>query len=398
MVTDFLVIGGGVVGINIARELNKRYSDAKVTLIEKEGSSTCHSSGRNSGVLHAGFYYTADSLKARFTAEGNRLLTEYCDERKLPINKCGKLVVAQNEKELESLDLLYKRGQKNGVVLQEITDAEAREIEPRVLTYKKALFSPATSSVSPVLVVESMLKQAIDEGVVVEFNTKYIGKKGDKLITSKKTYSPGYVVNAAGLYADYVARDFGYSENYRILPFKGLYLYSNEPEGAIRTNIYPVPNLQNPFLGVHYTITVDGHIKIGPTAIPAFWREQYEKIDNFSMKEFVEIILRELSLFASSEFNFSTLAVEELRKYSRKHLASLASQLVTGVKTRDYRKWGRPGIRAQLIDIKKRKLEMDFVLEGDDKSMHVLNAVSPGFTCCIPFSNYVCDQISEKIA
>jgi L-2-hydroxyglutarate oxidase LhgO len=217
------------------------------------------------------------------------------------------------------------------------------------------------------------------------------------VVTTGGTYDVGYVVNAAGLYADHIARDFGFAERYRILPFKGLYLYSSEPPGSIRTNIYPVPDLKNPFLGVHFTVAASGKAKIGPTAIPGLWREQYSGIENFHLGEFLEVAMRGLGLLASSNFDFKTLALKEAAKYSKSKMISLASHLAEGVKSEHYRSWGKPGIRAQLLDIKKRKLEMDFVLEGDRRSMHVLNAVSPAFTCSLPFSEYVCDRITATL-
>lgn len=395
--SDFLVIGGGIIGINIARELKKIYSDSKVILIEKEKECGLHGSGRNSGVLHAGFYYSPDSLKAKFTRLGNQLLTEYCETKGIAINKCGKLVVAKDPDELNSLDELFKRGKANGIRLEEITEHEAKEIEPRVKTFGRALFSPTTSTVDPAEIMQMMKRDASNEGVAIHSDVCFIRKNAKNILTSKGIYQAGYIVNAAGLYADKIALEFGFSERYRILPFKGLYLYSNEPAGAIRTNIYPVPNLQNPFLGVHFTVTVDGKIKIGPTAIPAFWREHYNGMDNFKFSEIAEIIIRELGLFASSGFDFKRLAFEEIRKYSSSRMVSLASSLIKDIKEENYNKWGKPGIRAQLLDIKEKKLEMDFVVEGDDKSMHVLNAVSPAFTCSIPFSQYICNEIQSRL-
>lgn len=396
-ISDFLVIGGGIIGINIARQLKYRYSDARVVLIEKEAECGLHASGRNSGVLHAGFYYSADSMKAKFTRAGNRMLTEYCEEKAIRINKCGKLVVAKDEHDLPLLDELLDRGRRNGVPLADISEEEAKDIEPRALTYRRALFSPTTSSVDPMEVLHAMKADAIEAGIEIHQGVRYIKRTTDGVHTSNGSYKAGYLVNAAGLYADRIAMDYGFSERYVILPFKGLYLYSSEPADALKTNIYPVPDLRNPFLGVHFTITVDGHLKIGPTAIPAFWREQYHGYDNFSASEFMDIILRQAGLFVLSDFDFRRLAVTELMKYSRKRMVKLASQLISGVRLADYKKWGRPGIRAQLLDKEKRKLEMDFVLEGDDKSMHVLNAVSPAFTCSIPFSQYVCDEIDRKM-
>jgi (S)-2-hydroxyglutarate dehydrogenase len=391
--TDFLVVGGGIIGINIARGLKKRYSASKVTLIEKEASCGMHASGRNSGVLHAGFYYSPDSLKAKFTREGNAQLTAYCEEKRIPLNRCGKLVVAKDANDLPALDELLKRGKANGIKLEELGEQDAKRIEPRAKTYKRALFSPTTSTVKPNAVLQAMVADAIADGVEIKSGVAFVLKAGRIIQTTERQYEAGYVVNAAGLYADQIARQFGFSERYRILPFKGLYLYSDEPPGALKTNIYPVPDLRNPFLGVHFTVTNEGKVKIGPTAIPALWREQYGGVSRFSLVEFIEIAGRGLGLLGSAGFEFRRLAIEEIKKYSRRRMVRLASELLEGVRLEHYSKWGKPGIRAQLLDIKKRRLEMDFITEGDDHSMHVLNAVSPAFTCSLPFADYVCDRI-----
>jgi len=395
--SDFLVIGGGVIGLNIARRLRRAFSGASVRLIEKEIDCGLHASGRNSGVLHAGFYYSPDSLKAKLTWKGNQLLTTYCEEKGIPLNRCGKLVVARDRTEHAGLDELLRRGRTNGITLESISEKEAKEIEPRVKTFQRALFSPATSTVDPALVMQAMKKDALEEGVQLHCGVRYLSLRKQQVATSGGTYDAGYVVNAAGLYADRIARDFGFADRYRILPFKGLYLYSTEPPGAIRTNIYPVPDLKNPFLGVHFTVAASGKAKIGPTAIPGLWREQYEGMTNFRLNEFLEVATRAVGLLASSNFDFKALAAREAAKYSKSKMVSLASDLAEGVKPEHYQSWGKPGIRAQLLDIKKRKLEMDFVLEGDKRSMHVLNAVSPAFTCSLPFSEYVCERIEAHL-
>jgi L-2-hydroxyglutarate oxidase len=395
-ICDFLIIGGGIIGISIARELKKRHPHAILLLIEKEKGYGLHASSRNSGVLHAGFYYTADSFKAKFTQAGNQRLTEYCESRNIPVNKCGKLVVAQNKSELSQLDELMVRAKNNNVPLDSITEEEAKAIEPRVKTFERALFSPTTSSVNPSQVVQAMRDDAIQEGLKLRSGVRYL-KRTEKgaVKTSQGNIEFGYMVNAAGLYADKIAQDFGFSRDYRILPFKGLYLYSNEPVGAFQTNIYPVPDLRNPFLGVHFTVTAEGKIKIGPTAIPAFWRENYKGLTNFNFNELMEIIFRQAGLFLSSDFDFKNLAFEEIQKYSQTKLVSLASSLAEGVKVKSFKKWGEPGIRAQLLNIREKKLEMDFVTEGDERSLHILNAVSPAFTCALPFADFACDKIAN---
>ena len=394
---DFLVLGGGIIGLSMARELRRRFHNAQVTLLEKEPACGLHASGRNSGIIHAGFYYAADSLKAKLTRAGNQAMTDYCEAKKIPLNRCGKLVVAQDENDLSQLDELLRRGLANGVPLENLTEAEALQIEPRVKTHQRALFSPTTASADPRRVIEEMILDAKREGIEIRTGAPYLRVTNRVVTTPQESFTAGHVVNAAGLYADKIALDFGFSERYRILPFKGLYLYSDEPPGAFRTNIYPVPDLRNPFLGVHFTVRADGQVKIGPTAIPALWREQYRGFDNFKFGEFVEVLFREAGLMLSSTFDFQKLALAEVQKYSRPRLVALASRLANGVRLEHYTRWGEPGIRAQLLDIKKRKLEMDFVIEGDKHSTHLLNAVSPGWTCSIPFARHVVDQIERTM-
>jgi len=392
---DFLIVGGGIIGISLARELRRRHPGAAVTLLEKEPAWGQHASGRNSGVLHAGFYYAADSLKARFTREGNSQLTSYCVKRGLPINRCGKLVVARTPADLPGLAELLRRGRVNGVPLDEITAAEARGLEPRVKTCERALFSPTTSSVDPLAVLSAFVAEARAEGVTILPGTAYLGRSGSDVRTSGGTISPGYVVNAAGLHADRIARDWGFADRWRILPFKGLYLEASAGTPAFRTHIYPVPDPRHPFLGVHVTVHVDGVATLGPTAIPAFWREQYAGWSRFSLSEMLEILAREAGLFLHNNFGFRTLAFEEMGKYRPSRIVALGAELAEGIRPEHFPHWGRPGIRAQLVDIRERRLEMDFKFEGDDRSFHVLNAVSPGFTCALPFSAYLADQIGQ---
>lgn len=392
---DYLIIGGGIIGVNMALHLKRRNPASSVCVIDKEPELGLHGSGRNSGVLHAGFYYTANSLKARFTREGNASLKEYIRSRKLPLNECGKLVVAKDESEVPTLDELLKRGQTNGVELHKITEAEARQIEPRVKTCKYALWSPATATADPVPVMGAIRKDATDLGIEFQCSEAFVKSKGNHVWTTGGEYDAGYVVNAAGLYADRIGHAFGFGLNYSILPFKGLYLKSNEAAGSFRTNIYPVPNLKNPFLGVHVTVTADGHHKIGPTAIPAFWREQYNGLDNFKLTEMMQTLFQGLQLMTKADFDFRRLAREELRKYRRAHLVELSQSLATGLTLPSLDHWGPSGIRAQLLNLKNKSLEMDFVFEGDDKSFHVLNSVSPGWTCSIPFTEYMVDEMEK---
>jgi (S)-2-hydroxyglutarate dehydrogenase len=194
-----------------------------------------------------------------------------------------------------------------------------------------------------------------------------------------------------------VARAYGFSKRYAMLPFKGLYLYSDEKPGSLRTNLYPVPDPRYPFLGVHFTVSPDGRAKIGPTAVPALWRENYGGLARFSLAEFAAIARLQARMMLQSSWDFRRLAWEEIRKQSRARLVELAGSLAEGVRLDDYTRWGKPGLRAQLVDLETGLLVGDFLWEGDGRSLHVLNAVSPGFTCSLPFADLVCDEI-EKTA
>lgn len=396
---DAIIIGAGIIGLSIARELIGRYPNAKILMLEKEHQVAYHSSGRNSGVLHAGFYYTADSLKAKFTREGNKQMREYCYANNLRINENKKVVVAKNSDELPALFELEKRGETNGVDVRIIDEKELFSIDTNVKTYKYALYSPTTATVDPVEVCQTITNELLSKGVKIHYNESYNKKlNNNSIITSKKNiYSAKKIINTAGLYADKVAKDFGFSQNYTIIPFKGIYLKYKGQKLPVNVNVYPVPNLNNPFLGVHFTITVDGIVKIGPTSTPAFWRENYYGFSRFNPKETAHILLWETFLFATNAFGFRKLAIHEIKKYNKKHFTGLAKELVKDMDVKGFNEWGKPGIRAQLLNVKTKKLVMDFVVEADNDSVHVLNAVSPAFTCSFPFSKWVVDNYIKNL-
>lgn len=391
---DYLVIGAGIIGLAIARDLRNRFPEAEIAILEKEPDVAYHSSGRNSGVLHAGFYYTADSLKARFTRDGNHQMREYCYANGLHINETKKVVVAKDESELPALFELEKRGNTNGVEVKIIDEKELAEIDPNVKTFRHALWSPTTATVDPVEVNQAVRDELKKKNVRFFFNEGYASRVDGNMVNSAKgnVFTATKLVNAAGLYADKVARDFGYSKKYTIIPFKGIYLKYTGQTNTVRTNVYPVPNLKNPFLGVHYTVTVDGHVKIGPTSMPAFWRENYNGFGGFKIGEMAGILTKEAGLFLKNSFGFRSLAIDEVKKYSRKYFTSLAASMVHDIDVKGFTDWGKPGIRAQLLDRTTSELVMDFIIEGDNDSIHVLNAVSPAFTCASPFAKHVVDN------
>jgi len=303
-------------------------------------------------------------------------------------------MVAQDESELEALYELERRGKKNGVDVKIITAEELKAIEPNAKTFKYALYSPDTATVDPVEVSMSIKNDLRAAGVKFLLNDGY-HKKADAhtiLTKSRQRITATKIINAAGLYADRIARDFNFSKNYTIIPFKGIYLKYTLKDKPIQTNIYPVPNLKNPFLGVHFTVTVDNIIKIGPTSIPAFWRENYKGLANFKPGELFNILGWEARLFLTNAFGFRSLAFDEIRKYNKPYFVRLATKMVNSIDSSGFTEWSKPGIRAQLLNKKTLELVMDFVVEGDEHSIHVLNAVSPAFTCSFPFAKWVVEN------
>ncbi|HEX4697878.1 MAG TPA: L-2-hydroxyglutarate oxidase [Actinomycetes bacterium] len=389
---DVVVIGAGIVGLALADAMLAARPGSSVVVLDKEHRLGAHASGRNSGVLHAGFYYSPDSLKARLTRRGNILLHEFCDQHGVPVRRCGKLVVAQRPEDLPALDELLRRAALNGVPVEAVDEEQARELEPLARTVERALWSPTTSSASPIAVVDALATRVRDRGGEVVLGSRVVTARDGAVVTPDRAWSVGHVVNAAGLQADRVARWFGMCDDYAVLPFKGRYWYGDRgrwPPGRLRRHVYPVPDPRNPFLGVHITMTVDGRAKIGPTALPALWRESYGGLHGLAPADVADVVLQLPRFLTSRQHDVPALLRSELPAYWRPHLVRQAARMVPSVSPRDFRESGLPGVRAQLFHLADKRLEMDFVVRGDDHSTHVLNAVSPAWTSSLAFAEHV---------
>jgi L-2-hydroxyglutarate oxidase LhgO len=375
-----LIVGAGIIGLTIARELVKAgYGD--IVIIEKEPELGRHASGRNSGVLHAGIYYAPDSLKARSCLNGNFLMRAYCKERGLPILENGKVIVTRTSEELAVLEELYRRATANGAKVELIDERQLAAIEPNAKTVERALFSHYTAVVDPKAVLQSLKAELEESGrVEIRFNCRMTGVKGSKTaVTSQGEIGFNRIVNAAGAHCDKVARMFGVAENYRLIPFKGIYrqLKPDTPR-AVNSNIYPVPDIRNPFLGVHFTRSVHGHVYLGPTAIPAFGRENYGIVAGIDSEGF-GILLADIVLFLSNPL-FRSVALSEPLKYLPGYFFRDAARLVKELKPADIVSSGKVGIRPQLVDWETKQLVMDFLVTTDGPSIHILNPISPAFT------------------
>lgn len=377
---DILIIGGGIIGLTIARELvQNRYEH--IVIIDKENNLGKHASGRNSGVLHAGIYYSPDSLKARSCLNGNFLMRKYCKEKGLPLLETGKVIVTKSEKEIPTLKELYQRSIANDAKVDMIDEHQLNEIEPNARTVQNAIYSHYTAVVDPKKVVLSLQKDVVASGKAqVLLNCGFIGLKGSSIaITTRGEIEFKYLINAAGAYCDRVARAFDLGFNLRMIPFKGTYkkLRKNKAH-MVRGNIYPVPDIRNPFLGIHFTRSVHGEVYLGPTAIPALGRENYGMIKGIDAEGF-SILFRDAVLFFANP-KFRDVALREPRKYLTPFFYSSASQLVKNLHPRDIEPADKVGIRAQLVDWDKKELLTDFLVSKKGDSIHILNPVSPAFT------------------
>ncbi len=393
---DYIILGAGIVGLTIAKTLVEKYSDSKILIIEKEPQSGLHGSGRNSGVMHSGIYYPSDSLKALVCSEGSKKMASYCDEHNLPINRMGKVVVPTKEHDDPQVELLFQRGQENGAKVEIIDEQQLKEIEPDARTASgRALYSPNTAVVDPKAILKKIINELEDNNVEIQYSTqcKSVDAKKSIIYTEKDKMSYGVLYNATGQYADKIAKLFGAAENYTSLPFKGLY-YKLSHESNIHFNglIYPVPDLNVPFLGVHTVKTIDGNQYLGPTAIPAFGRENYQGLEGVNIAETGQISYHLIQQYIKNNQGFRQFAHEEAFRFLKKNFTQAVQALVPAIKEEYLLPSNKVGIRAQLLNTKTRKLEMDFLVERKDNTVHILNAVSPAFTSSLKFAELVVEN------
>lgn len=393
MRAHIVIVGAGILGLTLARELLARGAD-DLLLLDKEPGPGCHASGRNSGVLHAGIYYAPDSLRAKTCLAGNRLMKAYCRERGLPLSPCGKVIVTRTPEELPGLFALRDRAQANGAAVSLVDASELAAIEPYAKTVEKALFSPETAVIDPVAILRALTRDILASGRArILWNTRVIGPNalGD-LVTSAGEIAYDRLANVAGAYADKLAKAYGLGAGYQLVPFKGVYR-KLRPEAAhlVRGNVYPVPDPRNPFLGVHFTRSVTGEVFIGPTSIPAFGRENYGIVSGLDA-EAAAILARDAILFAVNP-GFRSIALSEPRKYRFRQFFADASRLLRGLSPADVTPCTKVGIRPQLVDTRQNTLVSDFVLQKGPRELHVLGAISPAFTSSMAFAPWLADRL-----
>jgi L-2-hydroxyglutarate oxidase len=390
---SFAVIGGGIVGLSTAMELGKRFPDASILVLEKESQWACHQTGNNSGVIHSGIYYKPGSFKAKFCRDGAQSMVDFCQEHHIPYDVCGKVIVATEEAELPLLEQLYQRGLQNGIKVARINADEVKQVEPHVTCLAGIrVFSTGITDYKQVCLKYVDLIQ--QQGGSLCLNTRVLKitdtAQGKVIETDKGVFEAGFLINCAGLYSDRVARLDGVNPQAKIVPFRGEY-YELVPEKRhlVNTLIYPVPNPNFPFLGVHFTKMIDGSVHAGPNAVLSLKREGYKKTD-FDLKDFLEIMAYP-AFWKLAASNADEGIREIIRSVSKAAFVRSLQRLIPEVQMDDVIPT-HAGVRAQAL-LSDGKLMDDFLIIQEQNSIHVCNAPSPAATSSLEIGKAVVDRI-----
>ncbi len=394
---DIVIVGAGIIGLSVARALKTRQPSLKIVVCEKESSPGLHASSRNSGVLHAGFYYSPESMKAKFCRDGNRQLRDFIQKKNLPLLQIGKVVVTQSKEEEDRLVTLFNRGISNGVKLEFLASKDLKKFEPLAKTHENFLWSPTTAVSDPQSVLRALVDDLETIGVEIRCSSTITNFSDQKAILNGTAISFKHLINSAGSQADRIAQAFDVGQEYSMLPFMGMYRYVKQVELPLQTLVYPVPHALNPFLGVHFTLTVDKLVKIGPTAIPIIGREQYKFQSKVELRDLKSTMTSSFALAKGASHSLVEIVRNEFLKYSSKHMVRESSKLVPVVSKVQGWKVKPPGIRAQLVNLNSGELVQDFLVEKGPNSTHILNAVSPGWTSALPFGDYIAIQVLDKM-
>ena len=396
---DLVVIGGGIIGLATAMRVTEEFPDLKVAVLEKETEVAQHQTGHNSGVIHAGIYYAPGSQKANFCSTGGVLLREYCDKHNIKYDMCGKLIVAVNDNEVPMLMDLYERGTANGALgLKIIEKEEITDYEPHS-SGVKAIFSPNTGIIDYTEVSKSNATQMMEAGgdLITGTELKSISEKDGQIYleTTEGTITAKKILNCAGLHADRVAKMMGVDMGVKSIPFRGEY-FSLIPERSdmVKGLIYPVPNPNLPFLGVHFTRRVNGSVEAGPNAVLAFAREGYKKT-KINFGDAFETLT--YSGFLKMSLKYWTVGMkEQYRSLVKGSFVKSLQTLIPEITGKDLYSPGA-GVRAQAV-AKNGSLLQDFSIAETENAIHVLNAPSPGATASLTISKYILDLMKKSFS
>ena len=397
---DVIIIGAGILGLAAAFKLIEKSPKLKIILIEKEGGVSKHQTGHNSGVIHSGIYYKPGSLKALNCIKGYKMLLDFCDENDIEYELCGKIIVATEEKELSSLDVLYKRGIENGLTgMKTLTSEELKNYEPHV-TGITGIQIPQTGILDYRIVSQKLAEIIISKGGEIRFNEEVkdikISNGSSELITSSDKYSAKAIVSCAGLYSDKIASmvSEGSDVDFRIIPFRGEYYQLNDrAKHLIKNLIYPVPDPEFPFLGVHFTRRMDGIVEAGPNAVLAFKKEGYKKTDLNIKELFSTLGFKGFHKIAKKYWK--TGFYEIYRSISKKEFVRSLQKLVPEIKESDLVKGGS-GVRAQACRSDGSLID-DFLFQEKGNFINVCNAPSPGATSSLSIGETIADKVLKLL-
>ncbi|BAY81824.1 FAD dependent oxidoreductase [Calothrix parasitica NIES-267] len=392
---DFAIVGGGIVGLSTSMALGERYPKARILVLEKENQVAFHQTGNNSGVIHSGVYYKPGSFKAKFSREGCRSMVKFCQEHGIDHEVCGKVIVATSPEQLPRLENLYKRGLENGLEVKRITSEEVKEKEPHVASVA-GIWVSSTGIVNYKQVCQKYAEIIQKQGSEIKFNTKVekivASGQNQVLETNNGSFETRFVINCAGLYSDRVAKLGNVDPQAKIVPFRGEY-YELTPEKRhlVKGLIYPVPNPDFPFLGVHFTRMIDGTVHAGPNAVLSLKREGYKKTD-FNLRDFAEVM--SYPGFWKLAAKHSDEGIKEIiRSFSKAAFVKSLQQLIPEVRSEDVIPT-HAGVRAQAL-MNDGKLVDDFLIVKGQNSVHVCNAPSPAATSSIEIGKAVAAEVPE---
>jgi len=395
---DVTVIGGGIVGLATALQIKQQRPALSVVVLEKENQVAAHQTGHNSGVIHSGLYYKPGSLKATNCIEGYRMLLEFCDQEGVPYDLCGKIVVATKPEEVSQLNTLFQRGQQNGLGgLRRIGLGEMREIEPHVKGVE-GIFVPQTGIIDYKQVTEAYARKFRELGGEIHFGERVEqltpGTSLSVVVTNKNRYETKLVVNCAGLYSDKIAQLTQREPiGLQIVPFRGEY-FKIKPEKhyLVKNLIYPVPDPNFPFLGVHFTRMIHGGVEAGPNAVLAFQREGYKKSD-VNLKEFWETLA--WPGFQKVAAKYWQMGLGEMyRSFSKTAFTKALQELIPDIQEDDLIEGGA-GVRAQACDRTGGLLD-DFSIIETDRAVNVCNAPSPAATSSLSIGKTVSAKVIAR--
>ncbi|TBL75723.1 L-2-hydroxyglutarate oxidase [Paenibacillus thalictri] len=390
---DYIIVGGGIVGLSTGVALMEKNPGLKLLLLEKDDSWAKQQTGHNSGVIHSGIYYKPGSFKAKFAREGNLSMVEFCRERGIEHDICGKVIVATREEELPLLDNLYKRGLDNGLAITRIGGEALKEIEPHVRGLA-AIRVPAAGIVNYKQVAEAFALIIAERGGELLLNAEAlrIDESGGqvRVETNRGAFTAKKLINCAGLHSDRIVRKSGMRPDMKIVPFRGEY-YELVPEKRylVKHLIYPVPNPSFPFLGVHYTRMIGGHVEAGPNAVLSFKREGYRKSD-FSLQDIAETIGYPGFWMLAGKY-WKEGAAEMVRSFSKAAFVRSLQQLIPEIEGKDLIP-APAGVRAQALKPDGGLVD-DFHIVYGKNSVHVCNAPSPAATASIQIGRYIVDKL-----